>query len=186
METLKKLDGIAEKWSKAKPVSSHAKNYELIWDRIKDLNAQSEDHNGVMRPAYATCHRNFHNTKKLETNSKQKTSEIDEQNSKDIDHIDDDRTNSEKSLSALTWSSGANIVYQVCFIFEKDELHYSQYGSLKHENLIRCELSSGEVSLKRAMIDNLESDEPSLVVATKRLKIWYHIISYDIISYDII
>ena len=55
-----------------------------------------------MRPAYATCHRNFHNTKKLETNSKQKTSEIDEQNSKDIDHIDDDRTNSEKSLSALT------------------------------------------------------------------------------------
>ena len=82
METLKKLDGIAEKWSKAKPVSSHAKNYELIWDRIKDLNTQSEDHNGVMRPAYATCHRNFHNTKKLETNSKQKTSEIDVQNSK--------------------------------------------------------------------------------------------------------
>ena len=30
METLKKLDGIAEKWPKAKPVSSHAKNYVLI------------------------------------------------------------------------------------------------------------------------------------------------------------
>ena len=74
-------------------------------------------------------------------------------------------------MSVLTWSSGANIVYPVCFIFEKDELHYSQYGSLKHENLIRCELSSGEVSLERAMIDNLVSDDPSLVVATKRLKI---------------
>ena len=94
METLKKLDGIAEKWSKAKPVSSHAKNYVLIWGKIKDLDTQSEDNNGVMRPAHATCHRNFHNTKKLETNSKQKTNEINEQNSKDIDHIDDDRTNS--------------------------------------------------------------------------------------------
>ena len=37
METSKKLDEIAEKWSKVKPVSSHAKNYELVWDKIKDL-----------------------------------------------------------------------------------------------------------------------------------------------------
>ena len=36
METSKKLDEIAEKWSKVKPVSSHAKNYELVWDKIKD------------------------------------------------------------------------------------------------------------------------------------------------------
>ena len=43
METLKKPDGIAEKWSKVKPVSSHAKNYELVWDKIKDLDTQSED-----------------------------------------------------------------------------------------------------------------------------------------------
>ena len=56
-------------------------------------------------------------------------------------------------------------------VFEKDKLHYSQYGSLKHENLIRCELSTDEVSLKRAMMDNLELDDPSLFPATKRLKI---------------
>ena len=78
-----------------------------------------------MRPAHATCHRNFHNTKKLETNSKQKTSEIDEQNSKDIDHIDDDRTNSEESVPVLRRNSRGNIAYSACFVCEKDKLHYS-------------------------------------------------------------
>ena len=48
LETLKKLDGIAEKSSKVKSVSSHAKNYELIWDKIKDLDTQSEDYQDVM------------------------------------------------------------------------------------------------------------------------------------------
>ena len=47
METLKKLGGIAEKWSKVKPVSSYAKNYELVWDKIKYLDTQSEDYQGV-------------------------------------------------------------------------------------------------------------------------------------------
>ena len=47
METLKKLAGIAEKWSKVKPVSSYAKNYELVWDKIKYLDTQSEDYQGV-------------------------------------------------------------------------------------------------------------------------------------------
>ena len=36
MEILKKPGGIAEKWSKVKPVSSYAKNYELVCDKIKD------------------------------------------------------------------------------------------------------------------------------------------------------
>ena len=106
--------------------------------------------------AYATCCRNFHSTKKLETNSKQKVHQIDEQNIEDIDHIDDDRANSEESVSVLRWSSGANIDHSVYLVFEKDKLNYSQYISLKHENLILCELSSSEVSLKRAMRDNLE------------------------------
>ena len=35
METLMKPHGIAEKWSKVKPVSSYAKNYEVVWDKIK-------------------------------------------------------------------------------------------------------------------------------------------------------
>ena len=39
METLKKPDGIAENWSKVKPVSSYAKNYELVWDKIRGLDA---------------------------------------------------------------------------------------------------------------------------------------------------
>ena len=52
----------------------------------------------------------------------------------------------------------------------KDELHYSQYGSLKHKNLIRCELFSDEVHLKMAVMDILESDNPSLVTAAKSLK----------------
>ena len=34
METLKKVDGIAGKWSNVKPLSSHGENYELIWDKI--------------------------------------------------------------------------------------------------------------------------------------------------------
>ena len=52
-------------------------------------------------PDHATCHRNFYNTKKLETNLNQKLSEIDEKNSKDIDHIDDNSNSSEESVSAL-------------------------------------------------------------------------------------
>ena len=121
--------------------------------------------------AYATCCRNFHSTKKLEINSKQKVHQIDEQNIEDIDHIDDDRANSEESVSVLRWSSGANIDHSVYLVFEKDKLNYSQYISLKHENLILCELSSSEVSLKRAMMDNLELDDSSLVAGAKKLKI---------------
>ena len=47
MEILKKPGGIAEKWLKVRPVSSYAKNYKLIWDKIKDLDTQSEDYQGV-------------------------------------------------------------------------------------------------------------------------------------------
>ena len=50
------------------------------------------------------------------------------------------------------------------------KINYSKYGSTKPENLIRCEVSSSEASLKRAMMDNLESDDPSLVPAAKMLK----------------
>ena len=135
------------------------------------MDTQSEDYQGVTWPDHATCRRNFHNTKKLETNSKRKINEIDEQNSEDIDHIDDNRTNSKESASVLRRSSRGNIAYSACFICEKDKLHYSKYGSRKDENLIRCKLSSGEGSLKRAMMDNLQWDDPSLVVTAKRLKI---------------
>ena len=76
METLKKIDGIVEKWSNVKPVSSQAKNYEPFWDKIKNVDTESEDYEGVMWPVRATCHSNFHNKKKLETNSKQKINEI--------------------------------------------------------------------------------------------------------------
>ena len=88
-----------------------------------------------------------------------------------MDHIDDDRTKSEELASVLRQSSRGNIVYSACFVCEKDKLHYCKCGSTKHENLTRCELSSGEVSLKRAMMNNLESDDPSLVAAAKKLKI---------------
>ena len=108
---------------------------------------------------------------KLETNSKQKINETDKQNSEDVDHINGDRANSEESASVLRQSSRENIVYSVCFLCEKDKLHCSKYGSTKHKNLIRCELSSNEVSLKRMMMDNLKSDDPSLVATAKRLQI---------------
>ena len=68
-------------------------------------------------------------------NSKQKIHQINEQNIEDIDHIDDNRANSEESVSVLRWSSGANIDHSVYLVFEKDKLNYSQYISLKHENL---------------------------------------------------
>ena len=110
METLKKPGRIAEKWPKVKPVSSYAKNYELVWDKIKDLDTQSEDdYQGVTWPAHATCRHNFYNTKKLQTNSKRKINEIDEQNSEDVDHNDDDKANSEESTSVLRRSSRGNI-----------------------------------------------------------------------------
>ena len=83
--------------------------------------------------------------------------EIDEQNSKDFDHIDDGRTNSEESASVLRRSSRENIANSVCFVCEIDNLHYSKCSSTKHQNLIRYELSSCEVSLKRSMMDNLAS-----------------------------
>ena len=66
------------------------------------------------------------------------------------------RTNSEESESVLRQSSRENTAYSACFVCEKGKLHYSKYGSSKHENLVRCELSSGEASLKRAMMNNLE------------------------------
>ena len=114
--TLKKPGGIAAKWSKVKPVFSYAKNYELLWDKIKDLYTQSEDYQGVRWPAHAACHCNFHNTKKLKTNSKRKINEIDEQNSEDVDHIDGDRTRSEESKSVLRRSSRGNIAYSAYFV----------------------------------------------------------------------
>ena len=43
MKTLKKPDGLIEKWSKVKPASSYAKHYELVWNKIKDLDTQLED-----------------------------------------------------------------------------------------------------------------------------------------------
>ena len=125
IETLKKPDEIAEKWSKVKPVSSYAKNYELVWYKVNNLDAQSEDYQGVTWLAHATCRHNFHNTMKLETNSKRKINKIDVQNSEDVDHIDDDRTNSEESTSVLRQTSRGNIVYSACFVCEKDKLHYS-------------------------------------------------------------
>ena len=118
MEILKKPGGIAEKWLKVRPVSSYAKNYKLIWDKIKDLDTQSEDYQGVTWTAHATCRRNFHNTKKLETNSKRKINEI------YSEYIDDDRNNSEESASFVRRSRG-NIAYSACFVCEKDKLHYS-------------------------------------------------------------
>ena len=109
MEILKKPGGIAEKWSKVKPVSSYAKNYELVCDKIKDWDTQSEKYQGVTWQAHAICRWNFHITKKLETNSKKKKIEIDEQNSEDIDHIGDNKTNSEEYASVLRQSSRGNI-----------------------------------------------------------------------------
>ena len=185
METLKKPGGIAEKWPKVKPVSFYAKNYELVWNKIKDLDRQSENYQGITRLAHAKCRRNFHNKKKLETNSKRKLNEIDEQNSKDVDHIDDDRTNSEESTSVLRRINKENIACSAGFVCEKDKVHYYKYGSTEHENLMRCEPSSGGVSLKRAMMDNLESDNSSLVAAVKRLKIDKMISDKDAYSADV-
>ena len=54
-----------------------------------------------MWPAHATCRHHFRNTKKLEINLKQKINEIDVLNSEDVHHIDDDKTNSEESVSVL-------------------------------------------------------------------------------------
>ena len=124
-----------------------------------------------MWPVYATRHCNFHNTKKLETNSKQKINEIDQKNSEDIEDSEDSENQLWKIGAGFKVKEWSKIDYPVCFVFEKGKLHYSQYVSLKQENLIRCELSSGEVSLKRAMVDNLELDDSSLAEAAKSLKI---------------
>ena len=88
----------------------------------------------------------------------------------DVDHIDDGDTNSEEWGSVLRRISRGNIVDSACFVCKKDKLHYSKYSSIKHKNLIKCELFSGEIILKRVIIDNLESDDPSLVATVKRLE----------------
>ena len=119
METLKKIDGIVEKSSNVKQVSAQAKNYEPFWDKIKNVDTQSEDYEGVMWLVHATCHSNFHNKKKLETNSKTKNKWNDEQNSKDIDLVSDERTNPEESVLFLRRTSGANVIYPVCFVLKR-------------------------------------------------------------------
>ena len=63
-----------------------------------------------MWSAHTTNRCNFQNTKKLETNSKRKINETYEQNSKDVDHIDNDGTNSEESVSVL-WRSNIGISF---------------------------------------------------------------------------
>ena len=88
--------------------------------------------------------RNFHNTKNFETNSKQQKNEIDEQTSECIVHIDDNRPNPEESASILRWSKYC--LPSLPWSLKKNELHYSQYGSLKHETLIRCMVFSDEIS----------------------------------------
>ena len=65
MKAVKKLDGIWNKWSKVKPVSCYTKNYELVLDEIKDLDAKSEEHQDVTWPDHATCCRHFHSRKKI-------------------------------------------------------------------------------------------------------------------------
>ena len=119
METLKKLDGIVEKWSNVRPVSSQAKNYEPFWDKIKNVDTESEDYEGVMWPVHATCHSNFHNKKKLRNKFKTKNKWNNEQNSKDIDLDSDDKTNPEESVSVLRRNSGASIIYPVCFVLKR-------------------------------------------------------------------
>ena len=60
----------------------------------------------------------------------------------EMHYIDDDWRNSKKLVSHLRQSGRGKIIYSTCFLCKKDKLHYSKYGSTKHENLIRCELSS--------------------------------------------
>ena len=66
MKNLTKAGGITEKWSKMKPVSTYACNFELVWNKIKDLDIKSEDYEGVTWPAHAPCRRNFTSSQKLE------------------------------------------------------------------------------------------------------------------------
>ena len=108
---------------------------------------------------------------------------------REMHYIDDDWRNSKKLVSHLRQSGRGKIIYSTCFLYKKDKLHYSKYGSTKYENLIRCELSSvvrsawSEISLKRVMKDNLEWNNSSLATA-KRLKVM--ISDKDVHSTDVL
>ena len=107
-----------------------------------------------------TCPCNFHNTKTVERNSKRKINEIGEQKREYLDHIDDNRTNSEELASVLRRSSRGNIVYSLCFVCEKDKLHHSKYGLAKHENLIRC----GKLRLKKVFNANENTSDKTKIL----------------------
>ena len=70
LEKLQEEGGIAERWSKTQPVSAYAKNFELVWEKVKLVDTRSKDYTKVTWPAHAACRRNFCNEQKLETNSK--------------------------------------------------------------------------------------------------------------------
>ena len=69
-----------------------------------------------------------------------KKNETDEQNSEDVDYIDDDRTNSKKLVSNLRQSGRGKLIYSTGFLCEKT--NNIILNTVQHENLIRCELSS--------------------------------------------
>ena len=52
------LKNIAKRWSEIKPLSSYAKNFELVWDKVKHLDTEKVD-DGTKWPAHASCRRNF-------------------------------------------------------------------------------------------------------------------------------
>ena len=115
MINLQKVNGIAEKWSKVQPVSLYAKNFELVWGKIKDIDTSKKEYAGIKWPAHASCRRNFSNERKLETNSKLSvTTEQTCSEERDGNEDNDEKESGEMSTS-LRRSSRGNISYNSCF-----------------------------------------------------------------------
>ena len=70
---IQNLKEIAKRWSLISTKSSYATNFELVWDKIKDLNDELLL-KVVKWVIHSSRHRNFSNEQKLSTNSKNQVS----------------------------------------------------------------------------------------------------------------
>lgn len=50
----------ADRWAKVKPISTYARNFELVWDKIKYINIENIDETRKWT-FHASCRRNFTN-----------------------------------------------------------------------------------------------------------------------------
>ena len=167
LEKLQETGGFAEKWSKTSPTSAYAKNFELVWEKIKSINTNNSTNSSW--PAHAACRRNFLNETKLQTNMKATAEKM---TTRETENQENQGTDVAEEKPAIRRSSRGCVSIENCFVCEKGDVRFSKKGETHRESLSRCELDCSEEKLLEAMERNLKCEDLELVAAANRLKVF--------------